>query len=242
MPGENALRVSQLEVGVHAGGGDEVGGRIIDLQDGKLRVLVDADPRVDAEVDSDLQLTIRSPEGEYAGAGCEFTETCHVRYRESLGAGTLYGLEFEDWSGVLSRVPSDLARCLNRRETSRVEAREHEVRVRFEDDGVERTIAGRLLDLSTNGISFEMESSVGGCIPEDVTQVRVGFVIPESESVHGPRELEFAGLIRNRLNSGGVVRCGLLFDTENSENYSEQREVLASYVGDFMSAVENLLL
>lgn len=143
--------------------------------------------------------------------------------------GRMYGLGFLDWPGLLSQIPSQLARIFNRRREYRtrfdperpVEIRVAEGLTASSWEHVFHGLKAVLLDISPTGLSFRVEVDVGQQV-EPHQSLQVSFTLPNSTY----RFTLWVQILHCQTGPDGVA-CGALFDTERTEEFDAQSEKLS---------------
>ena len=162
---------------------------------------------------------------------------CWVQHRDEVEGGRLYGLEFVDPIGLLSRLPSTLYALFNQRDVVRIEPDpEHPIEVTIDGIGIDFQVTGFLRDLSTDGLSFRT-LPLAEVVLSKVKWVKVTFRLPDSSE-----ELTFSVRIRHRGLIGDSICYGTWFDDERTEEIETKQEILKEYITDHrQEAIDSLV-
>jgi hypothetical protein len=148
-----------------------------------------------------------------------------VSHRAEEEAGVVYGFEFIDWLGLLSRLPRDLKTLFNRRGELRVPPhpeRPIEVTILVPEHAYRARVCA--LEVSASGLSF-----VIGIEAEEVFR-DVGVLDLWLHLPNCAVDVQFGGTILNRDLVHDGIRYGIFFLEEETKDFGRKREMLAAYV------------
>ncbi len=202
--------------------GRKTPGFVFDLSAGGLGLffVVHADPRYNAG--TILWLCMKSP-----FLARPVVTPAQIRRISECDVGSMYGLRFLDWLGLLAQIPPELARVFNRRSElrTRIDSR-RPVEITVQGllasswEHVFQGLKGTLLDVSPTGLSFHIGSEAADQI-EPHQSVEVSFTLPSSTY----RFALWIQILHCARRSGGI-NCGALFDEERTERFAEKQERL----------------
>ena len=153
--------------------------------------------------------------------GEPFMVPAEARHWREEDGGCRYGFKFLDPQKALERLDRAFWRLFNRRRAMRVApAPETPVEVRLEWQ--DTSASGRLVDISTEGVTVELPAEKAG---EESNRARVSLVLPESKEA-----MVVDGLIRYRMRKDDKIRCGVEFIIKRDDFPDSQMSILSEYV------------
>jgi PilZ domain len=201
-------------------GASPVPAQIVDISSGGISVFVKrvCDPGLpDREA---VHLRLSSPHMKVP-----LSAPAIVRRSEESAEGRVYGLEFLDWLGLLSRIPPALARLFNKRGDSRVEPDSGDrIDVAVESKSLPFQIGGKLRDLSSTGLSFSAADDVEKFLSK-IDRVKVSFSLPGRVEV-----IAFWGDILHRNTSDGSIHYGICFDQKLTRQFKKKQDQISAFL------------
>lgn len=219
-----------LELAVLGSGGRLSPAELVDISGGGLRVRLPLDLHPAPQLGTVLQLQFTS-----RLLLAPIVTPAVVLRTEDDSFRPITGLQFLDWLGLTSAVPTELMSVFNLRSDQRLELDPQKptpVAVKAIERRVE--VFGVLRDISRGGLSFCTGLSDARAFASS-SKVGLSFSLPQLDA-----PLALMGMIRHRHLLGGSVHFGVCFDPMFAANFGQQ-ERIAEYVSARMrQAIEQV--
>ncbi len=148
-----------------------------------------------------------------------------VRHRREDDRGRIYGFQFLDWLGLLSRLPLSLACLFNQRGSHRVQPQPTEhVDVTIEGSLLPSSVRAELYDISATGLSVQAPFAIENMLMK-VERVKLSFLLPGSQA-----KLVFWGNIMHREIAFDRIRYGIVFSVKKTTDFKKMQAAVQKYV------------